>query len=208
MIDVKTRSDVRRLCAHVISRERFGRTGHIGLRWTGHGIGTDAYELRLDGLHRVADGEHRPVTTLADAAAFAGVDLAAPFSVGQDTPAVGDPAAPIALDPDELDALLDFFRKGWGVLESVADGALITLWPEHFDAAFVWQDRANVGASPGDATSPEPYLYVGPWTSARPGPENAWNAPFGAVTAASAPDAELVAFLRDRLALLDGGASS
>ena len=27
--------------------------------------------------------------------------------------------------------------------------------------------RANFGASPGDASIPEPYLYVGPWDEAR-----------------------------------------
>ena len=41
--------------------------------------------------------------------------------------------------------------------------------------------RANLGASPGDAYEPEPYLYVGPWGPERPGDPGYWNAPFGAV---------------------------
>jgi hypothetical protein len=38
----------------------------------------------------------------------------------------------------------------------------------------------NLGGSPGDGFSDEPYLYVGPWTSDRPGDSEFWNAPFGA----------------------------
>ena len=42
------------------------------------------------------------------------------------------------------------------------------LWPEHFDIAMELGDdaagkRANFGASPGDESHDEPYLYVGPW---------------------------------------------
>jgi hypothetical protein len=58
------------------------------------------------------------------------------------------------------------------------------LWPEHFDhgsLVSVGDDRYNVGASPGDAAEPGPYLYVGPWSDERPGDPDLWNAPFGAV---------------------------
>ncbi len=41
--------------------------------------------------------------------------------------------------------------------------------------------RCNIGASPGDAAIDEPYVYVGPWGSDRPGDPAFWNAPFGAV---------------------------
>jgi hypothetical protein len=202
VIDERTRQEARRVCTHVIARERHGRTGRIGLAWTGTGVGTDAVELRAGGLHRAADGADLPLTTLGAAAAFAGVDLGTPFGVGSDTPAVGDPDARLGLDPAGLAGLLGFYERAWRVLGAVADGAPITLWPEHFDAAFVWRERANVGASPGDATSPVPYVYVGPWGPERPGPASAWNAPFGALLPAAAPEAELVAFVRDRLALL------
>jgi hypothetical protein len=42
-------------------------------------------------------------------------------------------------------------------------------------------DRCDVGASPGDRFSDEPYLYVGPWTKDRPGDPAYWNADFGAM---------------------------
>ena len=41
-------------------------------------------------------------------------------------------------------------------------------------------ERMNVGGSPGDGYLPEPYLYVGPRSAARPGDPAYWNAPFGA----------------------------
>ena len=57
------------------------------------------------------------------------------------------------------------------------------LWPEHFDLAVTAEvadgRQVNVGFSPGDAFSAEPYLYVGPHdTSSLDSPF--WNAPFGA----------------------------
>ncbi len=42
-------------------------------------------------------------------------------------------------------------------------------------------EHVNLGASPGDGFSTEPYLYVGPWSAERPGDDGYWNAPFGAV---------------------------
>jgi hypothetical protein len=57
----------------------------------------------------------------------------------------------------------------------------IRLWPEHFDVATVLGDedagtRANFGGSPGDATHPEPYLYVGPWSEPADAGNPFWNA--------------------------------
>ena len=47
--------------------------------------------------------------------------------------------------------------------------------------------RVNLGFSPGDSWCEEPYAYIGPWGSERPGDRGFWNAPFGAfVTAAEA----------------------
>ena len=36
------------------------------------------------------------------------------------------------------------------------------LWPEHFDVG-IDANEVNYGVSPGDASCPEPYAYVGPW---------------------------------------------
>ncbi len=56
----------------------------------------------------------------------------------------------------------------------------------------------NLGFSPGDSFCPDPYVYVGPWGSERPGTPDYWNAPFGAFAPQTlAPDADAcIAFLR------------
>ena len=91
------------------------------------------------------------------------------------------------------EALGAWYAFGHGALQRLADAATAgdeavsvteaQLWPEHFDLA-VTADVAdgrqvNVGFSPGDTFSAEPYLYVGPHdTSSLDDPF--WNAPFGA----------------------------
>ena len=45
--------------------------------------------------------------TLAEAAALVDVDLVAPFEAGHDTPPVGDPTAPLAVDRDDAAALAE-----------------------------------------------------------------------------------------------------
>ena len=64
------------------------------------------------------------------------------------------------------------------------------LWPEHFDLA-IDVDEVNYGVSPADGYHGAPYAYVGPWT---PREGEFWNAPFGAVRAATElADADAVA---------------
>ena len=78
-------------------------------------------------------------------------------------------------------------------------------WPHHFDLAMLVPLDAGggeaarsvgIGVSPGDAHLPEPYAYVGPWTS-RTG--EFWNQSFGAAQPVSAlGDADAVtAFFRE-----------
>ena len=57
--------------------------------------------------------------------------------------------------------------------ESDGDPSLVQLWPEHFDIAVELGSepagqRATFGASPGDESHDEPYLYVSPWTADLP----------------------------------------
>ena len=91
--------------------------------------------------------------------------------------------------------------SGWATLQ---------LWPEHFDvgtACDLGSGRGvNLGFSPGDTSSDEPYVYVGPWGPERPGPHDYWNAPFGAILPRSAVDRAATAgdFLRRGLGFLTG----
>jgi hypothetical protein len=52
------------------------------------------------------------------------------------------------------------------------------LWPEHFDVG-ISSGEVNYGVSPGDASIPTPYAYVGPWTV--PPADEFWDQPFGAM---------------------------
>jgi hypothetical protein len=96
-----------------------------------------------------------------------------------------------------------YWRGAEAVDECVAglgaegDAAVAQIWPEHFDVGTdvaVGSGRANLGVSPGDSYSAEPYLYVGPWSADRPGDAAYWNASFGALTTWSeTPDADAAA---------------
>ncbi len=100
-------------------------------------------------------------------------------------------------------------------LDDEADASSTNLWPEHFDLAFEAGSeddgkRANYGASPGDETHPEPYLYVGPWSaevSGEPGTRAGFNgAELGYAELAGADDAAAAAleFFRSRREALEG----
>ena len=187
-----TRLAAHRLAVYVISPARRRATGRIGLRASEGGFTTPSFgddeSVRLEGtrLVRRRGGAEtsEPVTTLAAGARFVldgppDIEGAAEF----DVPAPGDPDAPLPLDPEAMAVLAAWYRFGTGVLDAIRDGLAgddpneIQLWPEHFDAAFdaaAGSGRVTFGASPGDATSDEPYLYVLP-----PGPvthDATWNA--------------------------------
>jgi hypothetical protein len=226
-----TRDALQRVATHVLARARFAATGRFGLRSTPGGFGTPAFSegvevLRVAGevLVRERDG-HASATplngaTLADLAAFAGANLTTPFAAGRDTAPIGDPDEPIAIDAEAAAVLADWWHLGWRALDAATADAVdpmaIQLWPEHFDAGTSVAvgpgagDRCNLGASPGDRYSDEPYLYVGPWGDERPGDASYWNASFGAVLrrsdlmASPSPDpyAAGVNFLRRGLELL------
>ena len=129
-----------------------------------------------------------------------------------DVPDPGDLDAPLALDPAAADQLGAWYRFGFAVLgamrdEAGGDASEIQLWPEHFDAAVdapCGGGRITFGASPGDATSDEPYLYVLPPGPVEPG--GTWNAtgftgavlPLSAFVDAGDQRATALAFLRSR----------
>jgi hypothetical protein len=230
--DNGTRSELHRLCTHVLARRRYEVTGHFGLRASPGGIATPAFGDEPEVL-RVAAGQlvrevgnrssSMPIdgASLRDLAAFAGTDLGAAFSAGNDTPPLDDVHRPVRLRGAELDALVDWYDLGSRVLDAVlagartdTDAATVQLWPEHFDIGTVLPlaggGQVNLGFSPGDGAIAEPYAYVGPWTDDRPGDASYWNVPFGAaltrsaVTAADAgmAEAECIAFMRRGLELL------
>ena len=109
------------------------------------------------------------------------------------TPAVGTDLPPY--EPDAALAVDDVAARVLGEWYSFFDAALArprpalgaispaTLWPEHFDLAVTIEltggPSVNIGCSPGDSFSPEPYAYVGPWDRTLTAAYG--NAPFGAI---------------------------
>lgn len=224
-----TRQDLQRVATHALARRRHAISGRFGLRATPGGIGTpafgpsDALEIvRTSGTSLVHEIGGRvqvlPMegATLADLATVVDIDLTADFTVGKDTPDVGDADAPLQLDPDVVAGLADWYDLGWRALDIIgltaASPAPIQLWPEHFDASCLLatgpesDDRCDIGVSPGDHHHDEPYLYVGPWAARRPGDPAYWNATFGAVLPRSnvSSVADAVAFYREGLSRLAG----
>jgi hypothetical protein len=226
-----SRRALQRVAVHVLARRRNDLSGRFGLRVAPDGIATPAAGPELEVLRtsgsrlvREVGGASASTTsidlataTLGEAAAFAGVDLGAPFDVGHDTPPVGDPDAPLAVDDGAARQLGRWLAFAWPILDDVVGDlgpagtpSILQLWPEHFDAGCdvaVGSQRTNLGASTGDEGIEQPYLYVGPWAAAHDD-DPFWNASFGAVLtfeelrASSDPVSAAAAFLRRGLELL------
>lgn len=227
-----TRDALQRVAVHVLARRRAALVGRFGLRPTPGGLATpaagpDHEVVRTAGSTLVRERTGAEATTavldlstasLAAAADFAEVDLAAPFDVGHDTPALGDTEAPLGIDDESARALGDWYAFGQRAIDHVlaeqgaaAAPSVAQIWPEHFDLGCdvaTGRGRANLGASPGDAGQAEPYLYVGPWGAERPADPAYWNAGFGALLghgdllASPDPVAAAAGFLRRGLHLL------
>lgn len=199
-----TRQALHRVAAHILGRRRHSVTGKFGLRASPGGFATPAFGaehevVRVSGRHLVRERTGTSAKTvtldlatasLADAARLVDVDLGQPFSVGHETPELGDADAPLAVDGEAALAVAAWFAFGWRVIDEVstADGSdeptVLQLWPEHFDAGLgmpaASDSHVNLGVSPGDWFHRAPYIYVGPWDDTRPGDPSYWNAPFGA----------------------------
>jgi hypothetical protein len=224
--------DLQRIATHILARRRLGASGRFGLRPSPGGVSTPSFgddeSLRISGVHLVrerrVDGAMTSTATaidgssLADLASFVGEDLSGELSVGHDTPALGDPDAPIQLDRHDVELIASWFSIAAVALDQILGCSPtrtpsgVQLWPEHFDLAVdlaAGSGRANLGASPGDAFCAEPYVYLGPWGPERPGDAHYWNAGFGALvryeTLRLSPDpsAAMVEFWMRGLAFLD-----
>lgn len=216
---VVTRESLRALACYAIAPARKARTGRIGLRPVGDGIGTPPFDDRtrisVTGDRLVAADRQTRITTVRAAAEFLGIAVMPDPGVGRDLP-------PFTPD-DELDVDADtsrwvgaWYRFGAAQLDRLStrlvEGAVseAQLWPEHFDLAVIVDiggAAVNIGFSPGDDHSPEPYVYVGPHD--RSGLDgDYWNAPFGAtlghdrLRASDDPDSATEAFIDKGLRLI------
>jgi len=223
---VATRDSLHRVAEHVLAKARFVQDREIRLTASDGGFSTpllpDNTRVRVDGTDLVVDTAGRSarigLTTINDAAAFVGIIPG--FPVELYAPATSfAPDQPLQIERDAALSLEAWYGFTAEVLTQfateVADGSPspLILWPEHFDQAFYTEDamdtrRANYGASPGDESHPEPYLYVGPW-GATDG-DAFWNAehfsgavlPIGELLTEPDPAATALNFLRSGRARL------
>jgi hypothetical protein len=215
-----TREALRALACYAISPARKARTGRIGLQPTGSGIATQPFDdgtriaVHGDRL-RVEPDRDAPITTLRAAAKLLGIALSPDPGVGHDLPPF-TPDERLAVDAEASLWLGAWYAVGSRLLDRLAgrlDEGSVTeaqLWPEHFDLAVtadVDGAAVNIGFSPGDSHSPEPYVYVGPHDRARLTGRD-WNAPFGAslahaqLRASDDPDGTIERFIERGLRLV------
>jgi hypothetical protein len=195
-----TRECWHRVAEHVLAAGQFADAGTIRLRPYPGGLatvrGVAGRQLAIVGDELVVvepDGSRRSarLTTVGAAAAFAGVSPGLRGSYPPATPA--DPDTPLVVDTETARLLAAWYALGEAALRRFAEEPgrpqEPVLWPEHLDVG-ITLDEVNYGCSPGDATLPEPYLYVAPHAGP-PSPNEFWNAPFGAtVTAARIRDVD------------------
>lgn len=179
----RTRRSLHQIAFFAVAPARYAVTGKLGLRFTARGFGTPFFgndeQIRAEGGRLVyQEGDQVrtvDVANLDEACAFCGVPYREVwFEDFHDQLAPIGPAAPLEIATDAARTVGDWFGFATLVLErarrlaGAEDVSRVQLWPEHFDSAVEMGsnergERASYGASPGDDTHPEPYLYVAAW---------------------------------------------
>ncbi len=192
-----TRESLHRLATYVIGPARYSSNGKFGLRWTHGGFGTPFFgedrQVRVRGSNLVDQSGNSarstPISTIQGAADFLDSSIDAETAAEGDSTPLGDVHQSLDVDPDSAEFLGDWFGMSFAALELLrsdsesVDPSRPQLWPGHFDAAIEVGDedhRGSYGASPGDASIDEPYLYVSIWWPDRlgvSGEDPFWNAP-------------------------------
>lgn len=194
----RTRTSLHGVAEALLAGPQFERSGTIRLRVLQGGFATVAEPmLRVAGDQVVsADGHRVPLSgSFAAVAEAIGVPFTKPDIYGDHSPMTEDDD--VEVDGMAAARIAAWFERGRQALTTVARAQAPVLWPEHFDLA-VTVDEVNLGVSPGDGFSSEPYAYVGPWDfdpDAEPYSDSPfWSAPFGAVLRIdAAPDANALA---------------
>ena len=173
----QTRQTLHGVAELVLAGPQYAQERTIRLRVTPGGFGTvRTPHLRVEKLELVSPTARVPLRgTFTSLARAAGVEARPLRDVYSGGPAV-DPDGPVVLDANAVEVLLQALADGDTALRGFAPEQEPVLWPEHFDLA-ISVAEVNFGVSLGDASIPEPYAYVGPWS---PREGTFWNAPFGA----------------------------
>ncbi len=190
----ETRESLHQVAFFALAPKRHSVNGKIGLRYTHHGFGTPFFgadeQARVqDGLlvHQIGDEVRTSgITTVRAACDTLGIPYVEEWFPDLHDPLTPiGPDAPLAVDLAAAGALGNWFGFATSVLEElrhddgVVDPSRVQLWCEHFDSAMeigsaARKQRASFGASPGDGSSQQPYLYVAPWSEVKP--DAFWNA--------------------------------
>lgn len=177
-----TRHSLHQLAFFVLAPKRHAFTGKLGLRYTHRGFGTpffgDDEQVRFEAgrlIHQRGDAVKwsRPAT-VGGACDFLEVPYREEWFGGfHDPPDPVGPIAQLAVDREAAAVISDWLGFATLVLErfrrfaQAQDLTRVQLWPEHFDAAIELapgeEAQASYGASPGDASHPEPHFYVAPY---------------------------------------------
>lgn len=174
---VRTRRSLHAVAEYVLAGPQYARSQDIKLRIDGAAFATVAPpDLRVEADAIVTpDARLTMQRTARMAAIAAGVeprDLRDVYATGPEL-GVDDP---LLVDLEAAAQILQAFARGDEAMRRFAPNAEPVLWPEHFDVG-ISVGEVNYGISPGDASTAEPYAYVGPWRR-RTGAF--WNADFGA----------------------------
>ena len=190
-----TREALHAVACYAIAPARKAITGRIGLHPVHGGFGTppltDGSVIRVNEnrLQRIPGPKvDIEITTVRAACEALGVEPVADPGVGADLPPF-EPDARLVIDGASAAVLAAWYAFVDDVLTAAHAELAPTmseaqLWPEHFDYAADWgrddEHRVNLGGSPGDSYSAEPYLYAGPWDrDLLAADRDFWNAPFG-----------------------------
>jgi hypothetical protein len=179
----QTRRSLHAVAELLLAGPQFEQSKSIELHVTPGGFGTTRPpDLRVDGSalavgDRRVDLNGRTIAELADEAGVSARSLRDVYADGPDL----DESMPLVVDDVAALEIARAFELGDTALARLAPERKRVLWPEHFDVG-IDVDEVNYGVSPGDATSQEPYAYVGPWTFAERtvGSDPFWNTSFGA----------------------------
>lgn len=179
--------------------------GKITLRPLPGGFGTThTPDIRVDGT-TVVEGDQRVEIdgqTPRQLAERLGVTAAELGHVYRDGSGVGADEV-LTVDRAAAERIARAYALGDESLRALDPDQTPILWPEHFDIGISSDaERINYGVSPGDATIPVPYMYVGPWDP--PPVDDFWNQPFGAARELPGTVDEIVAFFEESRLRLRG----
>ncbi len=179
----ETRDHLHQIAFFAISPVRHESEGRMGLRHHEGGFGTPEFDgkvLRVEGDRLIVEdetgSESHTFSTVREAVEFLGHEYEEEwFSDFHDPLDPLHPDEELEIDPVATRVLSQWFGFSWVLLNELRahatdddDVTEVQLWPEHFDVATEIGsqeagERASYGASPGDESNPEPYIYVGAW---------------------------------------------